>query len=237
MRRVRCKLVTSLFAGLLLAGCGYPHTTEVPAAFGPESHAPEVSRTLYEHEVSFPRDSADLPDDEREALTRFLGTLGGDRDAEIAVNASPHVPDALAKARRDSVLRFLRQHGFRPHAGEALLQREPVIADVSLRAARYHVVLPECGNHTRSRLADFHNLPTSNFGCATQRNLGAMVAQPRDLLRGRDMGYADAERQARTVRDYRAGDLPTQTGTSDGDIGFSGDVGLGGLATGAGGSQ
>lgn len=235
MRRGRVPLLTGLLAGLLLTGCGYPHNTEIPAQLGPEAHAPQVTRTQYEHEMSFPRDSAALARDEREALMRFLASLGGDRDAEIVVSASTHVPDALADARRDTVLRLLREHGFRPRAGDPIQRREPVIADVSLQAARYHVTLPECGDHTRARLVDFHNMPTSNFGCATQRNLGAMVAQPRDLLGGSAMGPADGERQAATIRDYRAGDLPGEINSgSESEVGFSGDLGLGGEESGGG---
>ena len=54
---------------------------------------------------------------------------------------------------------------------------------------------------------DFANLPHSNFGCATQTNLGLMVAEPRDLVRGRALG---AGRRRPPGRGHRA--LPHRQG-------------------------
>jgi glycosyltransferase involved in cell wall biosynthesis len=59
---------------------------------------------------------------------------------------------------------------------------------------------------SRQSGTDFANLPHSNFGCATQTNLGLMVAEPRDLVRGRPLAPADGVREAEAIARYRAGD-------------------------------
>jgi len=51
------------------------------------------------------------------------------------------------------------------------------------------------------------NLPPSNFGCATQHNLAAMVSDPRDLLGPRNMGAGDATRRTTVVGKYEKGDV------------------------------
>ena len=45
---------------------------------------------------------------------------------------------------------------------------------------------------------------SSNFGCANERNLGLMVANPADLLRGREPGPADGDFAAFGIQRYRA---------------------------------
>jgi pilus assembly protein CpaD len=71
------------------------------------------------------------------------------------------------------------------------------------------------------------NLPASNFGCATHRNLGLMVANPRDLLRGQEMGPTSGARAAKGVERYYRGDrwIPTGSEGSSGAGGGSGGSG------------
>ncbi len=70
---------------------------------------------------------------------------------------------------------------------------------------RYLVTLPPCPDWSRQSGTDFANLPHSNFGCATQTNLGLMVAEPRDLLHGRGLAPADGVHQAEGIVRYRTG--------------------------------
>lgn len=58
---------------------------------------------------------------------------------------------------------------------------------------RHLVTLPACPNWSRQPYSDFTNQPSSNFGCATETNLGLLVASPSDLASGRPLGPALAE--------------------------------------------
>jgi pilus assembly protein CpaD len=46
-----------------------------------------------------------------------------------------------------------------------------------------------------------------DYGCASQQNLAAMVADPLDLLYPRASSPADAERRGTVLEDYRNGDI------------------------------
>lgn len=59
------------------------------------------------------------------------------------------------------------------------------------------------------------NLPPSNFGCATQHNIAAMVSDPRDLLGPRTMGTADATRRTTVVGKYEKGDVTAASKPTD----------------------
>jgi pilus assembly protein CpaD len=202
-RRPTAGLSAAILAGALLAACGYPTTP--PEAVGPAAHKLGVERTLYRHDVAFPGESTELAGSERAALDRFLRSTGADRQATVLVATSP-ASGAVAERRRQQVVRLLRQRGFDPRSSDPLLDSaQPSAADVRVRIARYHVVLPECPNFSRTKTSDNSNLPSSNFGCADRRNLGLMVANPRDLLRGRDMGPVSGARTSIPVRDYHDG--------------------------------
>jgi len=59
------------------------------------------------------------------------------------------------------------------------------------------------------------NLPSPNFGCATQHNIAAMVSDPRDLLGPRTMGAADATRRTTVVGKYEKGDVTAASKPQD----------------------
>ena len=202
-RRAWTLAAAVVLAGVALSACEYAGGT--PPKFGPDANKLGVERTLYRHTVAFPGGDARLPDGERAALERFLADTGADRSATVLVTAAD--PADLALQRRQQVVRFLRSRGYDPRRADPLLDDHPAPgSDVLVRVARYHVVLPECGDHSRSMISDNSNLPASDFGCSTYRNLGLMVANPRDLLRGRDLAPAEGERVANPVRHYRRGD-------------------------------
>jgi pilus assembly protein CpaD len=58
---------------------------------------------------------------------------------------------------------------------------------------------------------DFENRPYWNLGCATQRNLAAMVENPADLVQPRGETPAYSGRRSISIDKYRKGDNPSGT--------------------------
>jgi pilus assembly protein CpaD len=50
---------------------------------------------------------------------------------------------------------------------------------------------------------DFSNQNYYNFGCATQNNLAAQIANPEDLVAPRGMTPIDATRRNAAIKEYR----------------------------------
>jgi pilus assembly protein CpaD len=65
---------------------------------------------------------------------------------------------------------------------------------------------------------DDHSNPEAiSPGCVSAANLGAMLADPADLIRGRPLGPADGQRAAKAVEVYRAGQVkPFETSSASG---------------------
>jgi pilus assembly protein CpaD len=182
----------------------------------------EVDQAVYRHSVYFETDRAELTGAQRDRLLAFLASVQpSERDVlRIEGHADERATDLynleLASERIQAVEGFLREHGYggmevtSAAYGEAVPAVEgsgPAAWQRNRRAElileRYLVTLPACPDWSRQSGTDFANLPHSNHGCATASNLGLMVAEPRDLVRGRGIGPADGTHQAEAVVRYR----------------------------------
>ena len=64
--------------------------------------------------------------------------------------------------------------------------------------------------------ADVRNEPSWNFGCASRSNMAAQVADPVDLVRGREPGRIDTVRRSQVINDLRQGKDPSTEWKQDG---------------------
>ncbi len=104
----------------------------------------------------------------------------------------------LAKQRFASVSALLLRYGIVPVAGEQ--DAPPNHAIVAVQ--RTLVTLPPCPNWSKRPYSDFTNQPSSNFGCATETNLGMMVANPTDLASGLPLGSTAGQPASAAVNRY-----------------------------------
>ena len=82
----------------------------------------------------------------------------------------------------------------------------------------------ECGDWSVNIGANYDNKLYPNFGCATQRNLAAMVSNPRDLVMRRAIDAAPAERRQTVREKYILGE-PTGAQSDDEQSGKASKVG------------
>ena len=80
--------------------------------------------------------------------------------------------------------------------------RAPVLAGFETLQA----YVPQCGREWSSFRGSASNQANTNFGCATTANMAAQIANPRDILRPRDMTPPDGNRRATIFDNYRAGE-------------------------------
>jgi pilus assembly protein CpaD len=65
----------------------------------------------------------------------------------------------------------------------------------------------ECGDWSDNLAFTAYNDSPRNFGCAVQKNIAAMVADPRDLMGPRPMGESDGARRVTVMGKYEAGEI------------------------------
>jgi pilus assembly protein CpaD len=97
-----------------------------------------------------------------------------------------------------------------------------------LAFARYTASVPACDVMDWSQDLDVtvNNTAYPSFGCATQKNIAAMAADPRDLVEARPMDEASAERRSVKTDKYEKGESPSSARTA-GDSGKLAEVASG----------
>ncbi len=88
-------------------------------------------------------------------------------------------------------------------------------ASVILTYSRYQASVRQCGDWSENLAITYANQQHPNFGCATQRNLAAMIDNPRDLVAPRTMDPADAARRDVVIEAYRKGETTGSERSAD----------------------
>lgn len=193
------RLSALLAATLALGACG-------PVNRGVESvNQPVVHRTDYVIDVGAGGMDGLRPG-ESARLGQWFDTLRLGYGDRVAIDDPAHAGGGAA---RDTVAALVARYGL------LLAESPPVTAGAippeGLRVvvSRSQADVPDCPNWRRTADPEFAGSTMSNYGCAVNGNLAAMVADPQDLVRGVSDGGAgvDPRATARAMKAYR--DAPT----------------------------
>lgn len=197
-----------LFAALLLSACsGLPnhspdHRGNYPIKVGSE----QVSIL-----ITVPDDGTVLAPIEKRRWNRFLRDYVNRGRGAVLVErpASIGLQDDQAKKR---IRFFLANQGLGETQVSMTPQGDPALSasTVRLTFSANQAIVPTCGNFKTSMAYNPRNLPFEDLGCATQRNLGLMMADPGDLVKARPFSGIDPERSITTDTD---GDAATAADT------------------------
>jgi pilus assembly protein CpaD len=191
---------------LVLAGCAAASSrTPDPVALATEAPNDIQVRTVtVTHAVRLGESEASLDAAETADLRDFLQASGAARGTPVQVQTL-----AGDERRAGPMIAALYDLGFQPRTasavgiapGQARLTIEMVVASA-----------PSCPNWSRRPGNDTANIVHSDFGCASAANLAAMVADPRDLLVGRDLEAASGDAAVAAIARYRQGISPGAVG-------------------------
>lgn len=193
-------LGASLAATLLMAGCADqgifngPMSDMDPEAAYPITVGPHMESMAYAGPAS------------NDQLAGFAGNFMASGNGSITVSASN--PDAAKNVAgrlvslgvpRDRIVVGAPSQG----------------ANVQLSFVGYGATSPVCGHWEENIASTFYNQPTPNFGCATQHNIAAQIADPRDLVTPQAMTPPDTERRMIVIDHWRKGEPTSSTKTDE----------------------
>jgi pilus assembly protein CpaD len=221
IRRRSRKWLFIATATLAVLGACAPDVAEWSPIEAPKKN--RVDWVAFHHTVAFDARSAALTAQEKSGLAKFIRRLGTGEGVRILVTAPVGRDGALVAGRREAaVTAYLRRQGLRPKLTFATPDAGSNGSGVVVTVGRYVVTTPKCPDWSKPAHKDFDNRMASNFGCATETNLGLMVVDPGTLVRGQPMGPADGEAQAKSIKDYRKGNAAAPPTVS-----ISGGAGVG----------
>ncbi len=230
--RILPGLILSL--GLAVAACN-PLTP--PFKPGDSSYKQlKVDYVRLTHPAVFGPNAVKLSSEESQKLSAFLDNAQVSADDHVYIE-EPASGDRLAAQRIGQISHQLAARGI---GVRTLPAKGDVPADqLTVLVERYVVTPPNCPDWTKDAVADHDNEVYSNFGCANVTNLGLMVADPRDLVIGRQMGPEVGNPALAGIARYRAGKPKDLISAGSYQAGAaqqsSGGAGAGAPAAGAGG--
>ena len=165
-------ILAAVIAPALLAGCA-------GANYGVESiHQPVVGRASYAFDVNAGYDG--LSAGEQQRLAGWMASLRPGYGDSVAIDGAGQVsPDV----RRD-VQQIAARYGLLV-ADDAPMTDAPLPTGVvRVVVSRSQASVPGCPDYRGDKMPKFDERTSSNYGCALNANVAAMVANPLDLVRG-----------------------------------------------------
>jgi pilus biogenesis lipoprotein CpaD len=192
--------ILAALSTILLAACAEPEAPLPTLDTTPKL----LQLTAERQSLTFEVDAAtgEAPSDEQARIARFLNTLGDPYATHVLISGAP--APQLRRAASQIVQLGLPLSNIRIDPAQPAPSSQPGRRlPIQLTAERLAVTPPACPDQTHLNIIGPENANSSNFGCATIANFGAMVADPHDLLGNQSFLGPDGERAAQAVQTYR----------------------------------
>jgi len=197
--------IALLLLGAALAGCNHVPQDLADRGYSPQ-HVPVLTRADYAFDVAAP--DGMLPPQEAERLDAFFGNLG------VAYGDSVYIDAGSAYGARSEVERVAGNYGLLVSAGAPVTAGAVAPGMVRVIVSRTQATVAGCPDWGRNGQPNYNNRTLPNYGCGVNSALAAMVANPQDLVRGREgTGVGDAFAGAKAIVMYQNWPL---TGIIDG---------------------
>ena len=194
--------------GSVLAGCQTtPNEPDKPDMGLAAVHVPVVTSADYVFDAAAPGGS--LAPGESNRLDGWFQGLG------LGYGDSVYVDGHEAGARAQ-VAAIAGRYGMLITPGAPVTAGMVQPGSVRVVVARRRAVVPGCPNWSGHSQPDWDNKTMSNYGCAVNSNLAAMIANPEDLVHGREgSAVSDTLAATRAVDMYRTKQPTGQGGLQD----------------------
>ena len=194
-----------LLVAAVLAGCANTPGS-VPAAGLSPVNQPVVNRTSLVFDAAAP--GGVLSGSEAARLDAWF------RGLELRYGDSVYVDGDYAGAARAQVAGVAGNYGMLVSAGSPITTGAVAPGTVRVVVTRSVASVPNCPNWSAPSTPNYENKQMSNFGCGVNSGLALMVANPDDLVQGREgSGVSDGMAANKAVEMYRNWPL---TGTTTG---------------------
>lgn len=189
--------------GSALAGCQTPGTPDNPGKGLASVNVPVVTSADYVFDAQAPGGA--LATGEGDRLNGWFQGLG------LGYGDTVYV-DGYAPSARNQIAQIAGRYGMLVTPGAPVTAGMVSSGSVRVVVARRRATVPGCPNWNQHSQPDWDNKTMPSFGCGVNSNLAAMVANPEDLLHGREGAtVTDSVTAIRAVDMYRK-KVPTGQG-------------------------
>ena len=200
----------SVVAVMLAASCAAPYDGEGPTSDGAANHPIAVEPHFTSIKLSFSVPEAGLLPDDSARLDSFVAGYLSRGSGSISISA-PAGRDANATLEYFGARLF----SMGVPRSRILVGTHDRGSQVEIGFIAYAAHADACGDWNEDLASTAGNRTAHNFGCATQQNIAAQIADPRDLVEMRGSDAADAARRAVVLDNYEKGKVTAADKTRD----------------------
>jgi pilus assembly protein CpaD len=218
------KLALAAVLAFGVASCGTGSFTEQisnRSGFMDPPPQNEITVTPYAHAVDLAAGQNRLNGNQNATLSSFLAQVGRDRGDHYEIRTAFTSGDPVQSERNNKIARDLKKSFIAQGVNADRIQLVNIgeySSKLELVVRRYTVISPACGIVDVNLSSGFDDEPLRDrsLGCSNEYNLGKMLADPRDLVGGRKLDPATAEREVVGQRRYGTGvvEAPGENDTS-----------------------
>lgn len=203
-------LLAAAMCTTVLAGCAKPTDSVTVGSISDDyrtRHPIVVTQKEQTLDVAVASGARTLDRATASNVTAFASGLAGGGGGTIIVLEPAGAPNSSSvKHVRDDVMAAIQAGGVsRSHILVQSYDASHHGAAAPVRLS-YHAVaatVGECGNWIENLADNPNNTQYHDFGCSTQNNLAAIIANPNDLMGPRAQSPIDAERRANVIERYQ----------------------------------
>lgn len=170
---IKKSILASLATAMLLSGCMGTENRGLESV-----HQPVVSRSDYALDLGVAGGA--LASGEQQRLAGWMTTMRLGYGDRVAIDD----PAGEAPQARGDVAAVIAQYGLLLSDDAPVTPAPLVPGAIRVVVSRMHAGVPHCPDWSRDATNEFEANTSSNYGCAVNSNLAAMVANPADLVRG-----------------------------------------------------
>ena len=211
VKKGAAKFAALSFLAVALSACGGFNGREEAQYGASRNHPISVDADIVSTLMPVPFDKIALSVADKAAIEAFASAYRSRGHGPLTLSAPSGSPNERAAI---SLLAEMRAElkkagvdgakvGYAPYRASSANTQAPIIMSYK----RYVATASPCGNWTKDYGYNPKNTVSPNFGCATQNNLAAIVADPGDLLGVTAMDPADAARRGIILDKYRTGEV------------------------------
>jgi pilus assembly protein CpaD len=192
-----------------LGACQTPEAgADRPAAGLSSVNVPVVTRADYSLDLPAPDGSLSSPD-----AARLDGWF---RSMVLGYGDMVYIDGPVGYDARSDVARIAGQYGMLVSPGAPITAGPVPQGMIRVVVARTKASVPGCPNWSKPSTPNFDDASMSNFGCGVNSNMAAMIANPQDLVSGREgSGVGDTVTATKAVEQYRKAPPTGQNGLKD----------------------
>ncbi len=191
-----------------VAGCAHDQGYDNAARGVSSVNVPVVTRADYSVDLAAPDGS--LGGSEAARLDGWF------RGMELSYGDVIYVDGPYSSAAREDVARIAGNYGLLVANGAPVTGGLVAPGTVRVIVSRNRAIVPNCPNWDVVSNPNLSQASMSNYGCGVNSNLAAMVANPEDLVHGREgSGVGDNRTAVKALDSYRKAEPTGKAGLKD----------------------